>query len=360
MNLKNLKECSVLVTGHTGFKGGWLAALLKNLGAKVHGYSLAPDTQDGSYVLGGADACSTEKIANICDRSTLFSYFRMVEPQVVFHLAAQPLVRLSYDEPVATYETNVLGTAQVLDACRLSESVRAVVVVTTDKCYWNREQRAGYVEDDRLGGKDPYSSSKACVELLVESFSHSYFSASDRCWVASARAGNVIGGADWAVDRLIPDIVKARIANDTGIIRNPTSIRPWQHVLDPLWGYILLAEKLLERDFKARGPWNFGPTIEEGCRTVQEMASLFVKEFGGHPPIIRSDSSKHEAGLLMLDASKAHDLLGWNAALSFADTVSWTAEWYRIFVEQGREAAQICLSSQIDRYLALLQEPKHT
>lgn len=350
----NFAGIKVLLTGHTGFKGGWLASILKSLDANVYGLSLEPEYENGSYALAGKVACYDEKYLDINQLPELIDTVHQVKPDLILHLAAQALVRKSYMDPIATFATNAMGTANVLEAARREASVRAVIVVTTDKCYWNNEWTKGYKEDDRLGGKDPYSASKACAELITESYVHSYFPEKSNCWVASARAGNVVGGADWAEDRLIPDLVRSRLLSVTPTLRNPQSIRPWQHVLDPLWGYLMLAERLLSRKSFARGAWNFGPSMAEGCRTVKEMADLFAPLIGAPMPVIKNEpNANHEAGLLMLDASKAQTQLKWTPLLGFQETITWTAEWYRNFVEGGVDAGRRSMQEQIDRYIEL-------
>lgn len=258
----------VLLTGHTGFKGSWLAIWLTGLGAQVIGVSLSPETEPNHWDLLGLDL--DDRRVDIRDADAILNIFTETKPELVFHLAAQPLVRRSYRDPLETWSTNVMGTANVLDACRLTESVRAIVVVTTDKCYENQEWPWGYRENDRLGGHDPYSASKAGAELVAASYRHAFFSNEDGPLLATARAGNVIGGGDWSEDRLIPDLVRATVNNQSLEIRSPNATRPWQHVLESLSGYLLLGQKLLEgqKDFAA--PWNFGPE-PEGNRSVAEV-----------------------------------------------------------------------------------------
>ena len=325
------------MTGHSGFKGSWLCLWLESLGAKVTGYSLAlPTTPDHFSHLGLSGNYIT---GDIRDASALDRAVAGAKPEIVFHLAAQPLVRLSYSDPVETYSTNVMGTLYVFEAARKAKCVRAIVNVTSDKCYENRETTRGYRESDPMGGHDPYSSSKGCAEILTASYRRSYFSDDGATQMASGRAGNVIGGGDWAADRLIPDIVRATQSGRATLIRNPQSVRPWQHVLEPLHGYLKLGARLLDGERSAAEGWNFGPAIDDS-RNVEALALLFQKEWSkakfefGTPGDATGDATVHEAGLLRLDISKAEIELGWKPILSLEETVRWTADWYRGFVEK--------------------------
>ena len=322
------KNKKVLVTGSTGFKGSWLTLWLQSLGADVLGYALLPDTEPSMYTELGLKHRINTIFANILDRDKLKKTFNDFSPDIVFHLAAQPLVLRSYDEPVLTYETNVIGTLNVLMAARQCDSVKAFVNVTTDKCYENKEVTTGYKEDNPMGGYDMYSSSKGCSEILSSSFRRSFLEDEKSFALATARAGNVIGGGDWARDRLIPDCIKA-INNSIPIeIRNPAAVRPWQHVLEPLSGYLLLGQKLLEYGKLYAQAYNFGP-IELSVLTVAEVAQKVVDNYGKGKVIVGEKKTFHEAGLLMLDITKAKEELGWTPALSADKAIKNTVDWYK-------------------------------
>ncbi|MBR0222818.1 MAG: CDP-glucose 4,6-dehydratase [Bacteroidales bacterium] len=345
----------VLVTGHTGFKGSWLSLWLQELGAVVAGVALDPLTERDNYVLSGIGQKLVQDIrADIRDAETVKALFAAFRPEIVFHLAAQPIVRLSYAMPVETYQTNVLGTIHVLEAIRATDSVRVAVMVTTDKCYENREQLCGYKEDDPLGGYDPYSSSKAACEIAIQSWRRSFFNPADygtrhQVSLASVRAGNVIGGGDWAKDRIIPDCVRALEAGESIGIRNPKAVRPWQHVLEPLSGYLLLASKMWDEPTRYCEGWNFGPD-EASVSTVWDVASMFVDAFGyGSLKDISRPSDLHEAGLLMLDISKARNRLGWQPRLDVSGSVALTAAWYKRYRQE--DVYRLC-RQQIEEYLA--------
>lgn len=324
----------VFVTGHTGFKGSWLTLWLKQLGAEVTGYALSPSTTPSLFDLAGIGQhdCHSH-IADIRDYPKLREKIAAATPDIVFHLAAQPLVRRSYADPRETYETNVMGTVNLLEAVRHTPSVRAAVIVTSDKCYENREWVWGYRENEPMGGHDPYSNSKGCAELVTAAMRASYFSAhaqgKRQAAIASARAGNVIGGGDWADDRLIPDIVRAIAAGQPANIRNPNAIRPWQHVLEPLAGYLLLAERLHTRGTDFASGWNFGPSDDE-TRTVRWICDHMVQHWG-QGAAWRQDggSHPHEATYLKLDSSKARMQLGWRPRLTLAECLDWLVDWYR-------------------------------
>lgn len=340
----------VLITGHTGFKGSWLTLWLSRLGAVVSGFSLAPPTSPNLFDLSVGDRVADRR-GDVRDLPALKSCLASVQPEIVFHLAAQPLVRASYREPVATYATNVMGTVNVLEAVRETESVAAVVVVTSDKCYENREWVWPYRESDPMGGHDPYSNSKGCAELVTASYRASFFAEGTgrRCRVASARAGNVIGGGDWSEDRLLPDIVRGFAESRSVEIRNPAAIRPWQHVLEPLAGYIALAERLSgpHGDGFAEG-WNFGPPAQD-CQPVSSVADRLAAVWGRGAGWHVSDTpGAHEATYLMVDASKAQARLGWQGRLGLAEALSWTAEWYRAQLD-GAPALDLTLD-QIERF----------
>jgi CDP-glucose 4,6-dehydratase len=320
----------VLVTGHTGFKGSWLSLWLNQLGAEVVGISLAPETQPNHWNLLGLGSTVQFHELDIRQASDVASVFRSSQPEVVFHLAAQPLVRRSYRDPLETWSTNVMGTANVLEACRQTSSVQAILAVTTDKCYENQEWDWGYREADRLGGHDPYSASKAGSELVAASYRSAFFHTEDAPLLATARAGNVIGGGDWSEDRLIPDMVRAVAAQQSLEIRSPNATRPWQHVLESLSGYLLLGQKLIEGDKKFDGAWNFGPE-RSGNRTVADVLNrlqIHLPEMQWHETAL---PQPHEANLLYLDSAKAHIQLGWKPVWNFDTTLEKTADWYRVF-----------------------------
>lgn len=321
----------VLVTGHTGFKGSWMSLWLLQLGAQVCGYALPPAHSEDLFNVSGLKGKITHYEGDIRDLEQVEKVFREFQPEVVFHLAAQPLVRLSYEEPIMTYETNVMGTLHVLETVRRTPSVRSIVVITTDKCYENKETLQGYKESDPMGGYDPYSSSKACAEILTASYRNSFFSAEKDTAVASARAGNVIGGGDWAKDRIVPDCIRAIQQGGAVILRNPQAIRPWQFVLEPLRGYLILAQKLWQEGASYGEGWNFGP--QEGTlSTVEQVAEMIVAAYGaGRIEVRNQKDAPHEAGLLCLDITKAKERLGWMPVLSLEDTVRMTVEWYRDF-----------------------------
>lgn len=320
----------VLVTGHTGFKGGWLALWLHGLGARVAGYALDPPTTPSFFQATALHQVLDDRRGDIRDAAATRAAVDAVAPEVVFHLAAQPLVRDSYRLPVETYATNVVGTASVLDACRACPSVRAVVVITTDKCYENREWDRGYVETDALGGHDPYSSSKACAELVCDAYRRSFFTdATAPVGLATARAGNVIGGGDWARDRLVPDVVRAAADGTTVPIRHPAATRPWQHVLEPLAGYLVLAERLLADPVAHAEPWNFGPAPADDA-TVRQVLDRLATLWPGHVRWRHDDAPHpHEAGRLRLDSSKARQRLAWQPRLGLDDALRLTVDWYR-------------------------------
>jgi CDP-glucose 4,6-dehydratase len=336
----------VLVTGHTGFKGGWLSLWLESLGAKVTGLALAPQTPGFFHAVDlGRGVASV--IGDIRDYSVVERSVREASPEVIFHLAAQSLVRASYRDPVANYATNVMGTVHVLEAARHASSVRATVVVTSDKCYENREWLWGYRESDRLGGHDPYSSSKACAEIVSSAYLRSFIQNSDTksgIGLATVRAGNVIGGGDWAEDRLLPDVVRAISLGKDPVIRNPSAVRPWQHVLEPLRGYLMLAERLAGGDAaKFSGAWNFGPR-DEDARPVGWLVERF-QELWGQPRKWRRDESQqpHEAGQLRLDASKARFSLGWEATTDAVQALKLTVAWYQ-GQAAGKDMRQLSLA----------------
>jgi CDP-glucose 4,6-dehydratase len=333
----------VLVTGHTGFKGAWLSAWLAQSGANVAGLALAPSSSPNLFDLLHLDAAMASRIADINDRAPVASVLAEHQPEIVFHLAAQALVRASYDDPVETFATNVSGVVTLLDAVRRAPSVRAVIVVTSDKCYDNQEWVWGYRETDALGGRDPYSASKGCAEIAAKSMQMSYFApyapGGHPARIATVRAGNVIGGGDWSKDRLVPDVVRGCLGGTGEVqLRNPRSVRPWQHVLDPLGAYIALAELLATSPAGFDEAWNIGPDPGDN-RAVLDVARGVVDALGkGRIVCEEAPSGPHEAHLLALDCSKAKTRLGWRPRLRFADAVRFTAEWYAAW-DSGRDMA---------------------
>lgn len=345
------KGKKVFVTGNTGFKGSWLALWLMGLGARVAGYSLNIPTAPSHHENLNLDFETI--LGDIRDLKKLQYSIESFKPDIVFHMAAQSLVRKSYQNPVETFETNVIGTVNVFEACRQKDSVRAIVNITSDKCYENQEWIWGYRENDPMGGHDPYSASKGCAELVTTSYRKSFFpleeyQKSHQILVASARAGNVIGGGDWGEDRLVPDVMRAASQNEKVLIRNPNAIRPWQHVLEPLSGYLFLGQQLLEAKHKYSGPWNFGPT-DEGHRNVLAI----VRELQKHWPnidcqIATDEKNPHEANLLKLDCSKAYAKLKWKQVWDSSTTFAKTAQWYKEYYE----SVSVCSEKQLTEYIA--------
>jgi len=329
------KNKKVLVTGHTGFKGSWLSLWLTELGANVIGYSLEPPTQPNLFETLSLNKKLIHIIGDVRDEKKLSYVFKKYKTEFVFHLAAQPLVRLSYAEPKLTYETNIIGTINVLEAVRKTDSVRVCVVITTDKCYENKEWVYGYREIDPMGGYDPYSSSKACAELVVSAYRNSFFNPKDygkihNIALSSVRAGNVIGGGDWGEDRLIPDCVKTLSQNKIINIRNPQATRPWQYVLEPLSGYLLLGSKMYKDGKRYSSAWNFGPN-DDDIITVEEIVKSVIINWGKSDYKVDILSQPHEAGLLKLDTSKARTFLGWKPVYNIYDTIKRTINWYKKF-----------------------------
>lgn len=346
----------VFVTGHTGFKGSWLSLVLLGLGARVRGLALAPESPRCLFNAAGLTDDVESVIADIREPGSVDGALSDFAPEVIFHLAAQPLVRRSYRFPVETYQTNVMGTVYVLEAIRLSESVRAAVIVTSDKCYDNDERATAFRETDALGGADPYSSSKGAAELVTAAYSRSYFRASAgttrRVGIASARAANVMGGGDWSPDRLVPDLIDAFLAQRRAAIRNPEAERPWQHVLEPIFGYLMLAEKLSSCESAAySGAWNFGPN-DEDVKTVGEIAAMFARAWPGLAEweACPDEDAPHEAQTLRVDISKARAVLGWTPRWSIDEAVSATASWY-IAAANGENMRRFSLG-QIESYLS--------
>lgn len=344
----------VLITGHTGFKGSWLAIWLNELGAEVIGIGLDPTTKRDNFGLSGiGDRIKADLRADIRDGQRIKEIFAEWKPEIVFHLAAQPLVRLSYDIPVETYETNVMGTINILEAIRMTESVKVGVMITTDKCYENKEQLWGYRENEPMGGYDPYSSSKGAAEIAISSWRRSYFNPDKySCHgksIASVRAGNVIGGGDWALDRIIPDCIRAIECGKPIDIRSPKSIRPWQHVLEPLSGYMLLSKKMWESPTEYCEGWNFGPRAES-ISNVWEVAMKVTENYGSGTLRDLSDpNALHEAKLLMLDISKAKFKLGWEPRMNIDQTIKLTVDWYKEYLHHNNMYLFCC--DQIKEYI---------
>lgn len=345
------KNKTVLVTGHTGFKGSWLCFWLSQMGAKVIGYSLEAPTNPNHIELLNLDIISI--IGDIRDLDKLNQVFSEYKPDIVFHLAAQPLVRLSYENPIETYETNVIGTLKVFEACR-ANNVKAIVNITSDKAYENREWIWGYRENDPMGGYDPYSSSKGCADILATSYRNSFFNIKDykkthNTLIATCRAGNVIGGGDWAKDRLITDIMISVSIDKKVSIRNPKATRPWEHVLEPLSGYLHIGQKLLEEKVEFAEAWNFGPS-DEGSITVEEVVKNVKKHWDKIDYEINQDPNQlHEANLLKLDCSKAHILLKWKDVWDSNTTFEKTVKWYKAYYENNKE---ILTQSDLESYIA--------
>lgn len=319
----------VLVTGDTGFKGSWLCLWLHQLGAHVLGYALPPERNDDHFCLLGLEKLIQHVTGDIRDEESVKHVFREFKPEIVFHLAAQALVRSSYQAPKLTFDTNIAGSVNILEAVRLSETARVLVFVTSDKCYRNREWIWGYRENDELGGHDPYSASKAAAELVFSSYEDSFFSSRPNFGAASVRAGNVIGGGDWAVDRIVPDAIRALRSGRSLEIRNPSATRPWQHVLEPLSGYLLAATRLLEHPKRYSGAWNFGPDAESVC-TVGDLAEMIVAEWGSGKIVPAPNASNlHEANLLHLNCDKARQLMQWRPRWAVGRAVAQTVSWYK-------------------------------
>lgn len=343
----------VLITGNTGFKGSWLTLWLIKLGANVLGYSLEPPTVPSLYETLNLKNEINQIIGDIRDFDKLLGTIKQFKPEIIFHLAAQPLVRRSYKEPRLTYETNVMGTINLFEAIRFCDSVRVVVNITTDKCYENKEWVWGYREIDPMGGDDPYSSSKACSELITSAYRRSFFEKSGVA-VASARAGNVIGGGDWAEDRLIPDIVRSLSIGKEIVIRSPNAIRPWQHVLEPLYGYLLLGMKLFMESQQYAQAWNFGPD-ESDTMNVESIVKKSIELWGAGSYRIESSVQLHEANMLRLDVSKTHFLLGWKPRTNVEKALEMTINWYKKFYSGEREQMKDYTENQLLHFTELLK-----
>lgn len=349
----------VLVTGHTGFKGSWISEWLLSLGARVSGYSIDVPTRPSLFEAAGLEKRLEHFVGDVREGRAVREVMERVKPEVVIHMAAQPLVRLSYDQPVETFAANAIGTAQVLDACRRVSELELVVNITTDKVYENHERSSGYREDEPLGGHDPYSASKACAEIVFQSYFRSFYGKDSKVALVSVRAGNVIGGGDWAADRLVPDCVRSWSRGEKVRVRYPQSVRPWQHVLEPLSAYLWVGAEAVRRRAELNGEaFNFGPS-DEVNRTVGELLQEFVKHWSGNgwevdPSAIQG---KREAGLLMLSSEKARKLLGWSGSLSFEETIRMTADWYRSYYAGGQDVAALT-RNQISEYVEISKSRK--
>lgn len=335
LNYSFWKGKRVFLTGHTGFKGSWMCVLLSMLGAEVTGYALNPPTKPSMYEVVGVDKLVTSIIADIRDEESLNRAIIKSKPDIVIHMAAQPIVREAYNNPAETYSINVMGTVNIFEAVRKISTVRAILNVTTDKVYENKEWHWGYRENDSLGGYDPYSNSKACSELVTSAYRNSFFNLNNyemhKVAVATVRAGNVIGGGDWAEDRLIPDCIRYSINEQPIIVRSPGSIRPWQHVLEPIVFYLLLCEKLVSDGIQYSSAWNIGPDAE-GCITVGEVVTRVTRLWEGSSYRFEAIEGPHEAGLLKLDNSKAKSALGWSPVWDIESALNATVEWYSAWV----------------------------
>jgi CDP-glucose 4,6-dehydratase len=346
------KDKRVLITGHTGFKGSWLCLILRQFGARIHGFALEPPTKPSLFVEANINELVSSTICDIRDYEGLLNTFKQFRPEIVLHLAAQPLVRESYKFPVETYSTNVMGTVHLLEACRQTESVKAIVNVTTDKCYENKEWYWGYRENEPMGGYDPYSNSKGCSELVSSAYRNSFFNINEYSKhgvaLATARAGNVIGGGDWAGDRLIPDFIRAISAGEEVIIRSPYAIRPWQHVLEPLTGYLTLAEKLFTIGPDFAEAWNFGPD-DSDVRNVEWVISAICEMWGKNASYkVDTHPQPHEANFLKLDCSKAKSELGWFPKWSLELALKSIVEWNKAWL--GKQDIRKVTEEQIHRY----------
>ena len=337
----------VFLTGHTGFKGGWLSLWLVSLGAKVKGYALNPITSPSLFNEAKVSSIIDSQIGDIRDQSTLHESMTTFNPDILIHMAAQPLVRYSYDEPIETYEVNVIGTAKVLEVARSCTNLKAIVNITTDKCYENDGRSEAYKEDDPMGGYDPYSSSKGCAELVTSSYRCSFLQ-DKGMGLASVRAGNVIGGGDWADDRLIPDILRSFEKKESVVVRNPKAIRPWQHVLEPLSGYLILAQKLYKDQEKYAGGWNFGPN-DNDVKPVDWILDKMISKWPNSSWKLDASSNPHEAGFLKLDISKAKSQLNWQPVWELSRTLDKIIAWHRSWLSQ--EDMQAASLAEIEEYM---------
>jgi len=349
MDYEIFQNKRVLITGDTGFKGSWLAYWLHHLGAEVYGFALPPERDYDHYAALGLEKLIHHKDGDVREFTQVRNFMKKIQPEFVFHLAAQPLVRKSYNEPKLTFDTNVGGSVNILEAVRLTPSVKVLIAITSDKCYKNKEWCWGYRENDELGGKDPYSASKAAAEIVYSAYQDSFFNARPQFGAASVRAGNVIGGGDWSTDRIVPDCIRALQNNKPIELRNPHATRPWQHVLEPLSGYLLLASRMYENPKQFGGSYNFGPESRE-MHTVNDVAKELISVWGaGEIKITKRDNDPPEAGLLHLNCDKAHHTLDWYPKWGFKKTVEQTAHWYKS-VKEG-ERAESVTRKQIIEYM---------
>ena len=358
LNPEFWKGKRVFVTGHTGFKGSWLCLWLEHLGAQVTGYALPPPTDPSLFEMANIAATTHSIIGDVTHRQDLEAALVAAQPEIVIHMAAQSLVRYSYQHPVETFSTNVMGSVNLLDAAQRVPTVRAVVIVTSDKCYHNEEWVWGYRENSRLGGDDPYSASKGCAELVVHAFQHSFYNPANQgkqvAAVASGRAGNVIGGGDWALDRLVPDIIRSLLKNEPTLIRNPQATRPWQHVLEPLHGYLMLAERLYTDGHEFASSWNFGPP-EQSEKTVGWIIAKLYELWGVDFAWKKDENpGPPECTFLKLDASKARGYLGWRPKLDLTTTLDWIVQWTRRY-QAGDDMRQASLDD-IRRFMQIVPE----
>lgn len=351
----------VFITGHTGFKGSWLSIWLRELGAEVLGYSLEPPSDPNNFEASNLSSKITDIRGDIREFVRLKNILGEFQPEIVFHLAAQPLVRYSYEEPRMTFETNVLGTVNMYELIRITPSVRVFINVTSDKCYENKEWIWGYRENDSLGVNDPYSGSKACAEFVSQAYIKAFFIRKEDVGIASVRAGNVIGGGDWGSDRLLPDCIRALASNDTIVIRNPRAIRPWQHVLEPLYGYLLLAAKLFEKPNDYMGAWNFGPD-NSCCISVNEIVEKVISHWGSgdwKESPAELDNNKYEMMVLKLNCDKAHSFLGWRCILDINTAIKMTLEWYKTFYQAPAADMYNYCVAQIMEYIQVMDGNKY-
>jgi CDP-glucose 4,6-dehydratase len=343
---------TVLVTGDTGFKGSWLVMMLLRLGAKIIGYSLAPRTDKDNYVISGLERRITHIHGDINDYPYLVKIFQQYQPELVFHLAAQAIVRDSYQDPLATLQSNVMGTAHLLEAARRTPSLKAAIIITSDKCYQNNEWIYGYRENDPLGGKDPYSASKAAAEIIIASYHRSFFQHENTAAIASVRAGNVIGGGDWAPHRVVPDCIRALQSGSPIPVRNPEAVRPWQHVIEPLYGYLLLGSILYTNGKQYSGAWNFGPMTKNAI-PVKHLVVEIIRRWGYGDYQVQSEPDRNsEAGILQLDIAKAVNQLHWSPVLNFEQTIQQTVDQYRVD-QLSPEAVFEQRRAYIDEYFEL-------
>jgi len=351
------KDKQVLITGHTGFKGAWLSIWLHELGAKITGYALAPPTQPCLFETSAISTRVDSTAGDVRNFEELRKLIKSSKPEIVFHLAAQTIVRKSYKDSLETYETNIMGTVNLLEACRDSVSVRVIVVVTSDKCYEIMDHNRGYKENDPIGGHDPYSSSKGCAELITAAYRKSYFnnenSKNHKISLVSVRAGNVIGGGDWAEDRLVPDCVKALAQKKPIVVRYPDAIRPWQHVLDPLYGYLLLVSRLYENRPELRGAWNFGPD-DDAFKPVKWIVSQLSERWGHDVPLIMDQkNNSFEDNCLWLDSGKAKSGIGWSPKWSIATALQKTVEWYKAFYSNEADMFNLTVNQISDYQISI-------